>query len=470
MQATNSQKGLSIVQELSLKSHGGVAEWLLDQIALLSRDDVAVEELPIFHVAAALQAVPVLEKQRLVESAVQGFGSLPPGRRAEAVRLAMQAQGVIQQAENLELTRLAEREHAKAMQRLAALEQAGSSRSPYLLEASSHAGGGSAANGVPQISEGVTTPRARATPLVENLLRVAKEARFNEMPKEELVMISHSAQAEATRVVQPQHLLDVVTELNSQEREQLTSALVDAHVVPEGQRGVLEEAIRPGGYADKLAGALALAKKLKPYAWVALGLPALEFVLSLIMSLFSCGVPLAAWLRADAILMLCLVGAGFATSHIFSPVYAKLEEDPFGTVQRWQTAGQDPHKARNLEARLRTAVPNVALDTYRYTALGVAICALLFLLGAAWAILGVVYLLGALAWACSPPTFIVCTAFVGLRFCLVIGMVLLLFYLLDEIQKHRSRQVLLANIPLTEEAQVHEPLLKGPSAAAGEKP
>jgi len=453
------------VQGLSQKPHGEVAEWVLDQIALLSRDDVAVEDLPIFHVAGALQAVPVLEKQRLVENAVQGFGSLPPSRRAEAVRLAMQAQGVLQQAENLELTRLAEREHAKAMQRLAALEQSGSTRSPYLVEASSQAQLDPSSG---QVSERVATSRVTATPLVENLLRVSKEARFNEMPKEELVMISRSAQSEAARVVQPQHLLDVVTELNSQEREQLTSALVDAHVVPEGQRGVLEEAIRPGGYADKLAGMLAVAKRLKPYACVAVGLPAFELVLALILTLFSCGVPLAVWLRADSILMLGLVAAGFVTSHVFSPVYAKLEEDPFGTVQRWQIAGQDPQKARSLEKRLQTAVPNVPLDTYRYTALGLGICALFFLLGAAWAILGVVYLLGALAWGCSPLTFLLCMLFVVLRFCFVIGMVLLLFYLLDELQKHRSRQVLLANIPLTEEAQVHEPLLKGP--VAGERP
>eukprot|EP00403_Amphidinium_massartii_P014102 CAMPEP_0178416662 /NCGR_PEP_ID=MMETSP0689_2-20121128/24178_1 /TAXON_ID=160604 /ORGANISM="Amphidinium massartii, Strain CS-259" /LENGTH=459 /DNA_ID=CAMNT_0020038011 /DNA_START=44 /DNA_END=1419 /DNA_ORIENTATION=+ len=449
------EAGNAIIHGLLQKPQGEVTEWLLDQVALLQQESIKVEELPVFQVASALKTVSTDEKQALTRSVVQGFGSLPASRRAEAVRLAIKAQSVVQQAENLELTRLAEREHAKAMQRLAALERSGgsSTRSPVVVEAASQAHLAEAGAGGGQ-SAGASA--VRGAPLVENLLRVAKEARFNEMPQEELVTISQTAQREATRVVQPKQLLDVVTELNANEREQLTSALVEAHVVPEGQRGVLEEAVRPGGYADKLASALEFGSKLRPYAWIAVVLPVVEFGLAMILGLLPCGVQMVAWLRADSLLMLFFVIAGLCTAHIFAPVYEKLQADPFGTVQRWQSSAEDIHKAKSLRLRLQVAVPDVPFDTYRYTALGCALCAVLVVLGALWAVVGVFYVLGAMALGCNPLTLIVCILFVTLRFALIIGMVLLLFYVLDEIQKHRSRQVMLGsvNIPMTEEAQV----------------
>merc|ERR1719267_486012 len=140
------------------------------------------------------------------------------------------------------------------------------------------------------------------------------------------------AQRDAHSLIQPQQLLDVVAELEPGEREQLTEALVEARVVPEEQRGVLEEAVRPGGYADKLAGALGLASKAQQYAWVFFALPAAEFLLALIFDHLSCGTPLVAWLRGDAVLALCVAGAAYFSGTTLSPVYQSLNADLVGAV------------------------------------------------------------------------------------------------------------------------------------------
>merc|ERR1719198_1356950 len=235
--------------------------------------------MPVFKLAGVLNSAPKEMKQALVQRTMAGFGDLPANRRVEAVRLAMQSADIMQRADNYEIQRIAQREHAAAMQRLQKLEAqqaASQGGNPNGLHSSTGSAQADLRMDVPQ------------DPLVENLLRVAKEARFNEMPKDELAGMAQAAQGEAHRLIQPQQLLDVVAELDPSEREQLTEALVEARVVPEEQRGVLEEAVRPGGYADKLGGALTVAAKAREYAWVFIVLPVAEFLIAILLDNFGC--------------------------------------------------------------------------------------------------------------------------------------------------------------------------------------
>jgi len=287
-------------------------------------------------------------------------------------------------------------------------------------------------------------------PMVANLLKITKEARFNEMPPQELQQMAQAAQGQAHKLIQPQQLLDVVAELKPEERERLTEALVEAHVVPEEQRGVLEEAVRPGGYADKLAGALGLAATAQQYAWVFVVLPIVEFVLSLIFGYMKCGTPLVAWLRFDSLLALCVAGAAYFTGHTLAPVYQKLKEDPMGAVQRWQSV-QD---VRSWKTRLETAVPGVEFDTYRAGAAGLAASVLLVLIGAVWAVIGVLELLATVVFQCAFVTWFFCSTFIAMRFASVVAMLWGLYYVLDEVQRHRSRAPMFGSslLPMSEDA------------------
>lgn len=425
-----------------------IASWVLDQARDLSQPGVNVEQLPVFQVAGALKSTPTDKKQVLVQRAVAGFSDLPVHQRAEAVRLAMRSGRIMQQADTLEVTRLAEREHAAAMQRLRALEERQAAREGRPTQQ--------------QMSHGQEHFRDfghQQEPLVENLLRVAKEAKFNEMPPEELRGMAQTVRGQARTLMQPQQLLDVVQELNQDEREQLTEALVEANVVPEEQRGVLEEAVRPGGYADKLGALLRFAAKAREYAWVFIVLPIAEFVLAIILGSLTCGTPLIVWLRVDSLLALCAAATVVVTGFILAPVYRKLNEDPVGAVQRWQMpldarGPNGEYRQPTWKARLEATVPGVDFDTYRFGGVGIIAIVLLVLLGAVWAVLGVIYLVATMIFGCAAVTTFLCILFIGVRFACVVALLWGLYYILDEIQRHRSRSPMLGSslLPMSEDA------------------
>jgi len=439
-------EGMRVLEDLLRRPPVDVASWALDQARDLQRPDVNVESLPIFQLAGALNAAPKDMKQILVQRTMAGFGDLPATRRVEAVRLAMQSQDILQKADNLEVTNMARQQHAAAMQRL------------RVLEAKQAASGQGNADGSPPSGQGGPDEldfgmNGQRDPLIENLLKVAKEARFNEMPPEELQVMAQTAHGEAHRLIQPQQLLDVVAELNPVEREQLTEALVEARVVPEEQRGVLEEAVRPGGYADKLAAALTLANRVTQYSWVFVALPFVELLLALIFGYMSCGTPLVPWLRFDALLAVFVAAAAYFTGHTMAPVYAKLQEDPVGAVQRWQTVAD----ARSWKIRLETAVPGVTFETYRVGAIGLGAIVIGILIGAIWAVVGVLELLATVFMGCAFITTCFCIVFIGMRFGCVVGMFWGLYYVMDEIQNHRSRSPMLGSslLPMSEDALPH---------------
>jgi len=450
-------EGMRVMEDLMRRSPQEVANWALDQAHELGKAGANVEAMPVFKLAGVLNSAPKEMKQALVQKTMAGFGDLPASRRVEAVRLAMQSSDIMQRADNYELQRTAMSHHAAAMQRLASLEAQQAQRNPNDLNASTGSAQADLRLDVPQ------------DPLVENLLRVAKEARFDEMPKGELQGMAAAAQGEAVRLVQPQQLLDVVAELDPAEREQLTEALIEARVVPEEQRGVLEEAVRPGGYSDKLAAALGLAAKAQKYAWVFIALPVAEFILALVLQQLSCGTPLVAWLRLDALLALFCAVAAYFSGHVLGPVYEKLNADPVGAVQRWQTVGD----GRSWKARLETAVPGVQFETYRMGGIGLAVVVVLILIGAVWAIIGVLELMATALFGCSIVTTFCCILFIGMRFGCVVGLLWGLYYIMDEIQRHRSRSPMLGStlLPMSEDAfPQNNPRPGGPPHAQGQNP
>lgn len=443
MDASN-QEGARILQDLLRKPPKDVAAWALDQVSALQAPGADVNSTPIFKIAGALKATPMEHKQALVANVVKGFGELPPMQKAEFVRVAMSAKDMAGQAEQIEIGRMAQMKHAEAMQRLADLEK--------------RQGGSSGSAAAPQSQEAQSLLGSGDQPplFVENLLSVFREARFNEMPPGDLREIAQVAQKEAVHVVQPQQLLDVVHELNPQEREQLTEALVEARVVPEDQRGVLEEAVKPGGYADKLGTVFAMANTASEYKWVAVALPAAELLIGLIVGFFSCGVGLVFWLQLDGILALMGAGAIFFSAHTLGPVYEKLREDPVGAVQRWQTVDQ----SRGFRARFETTIPGVDFDSYHPQGLiGVVAMVVLVLIGAVWAVVGVVELLGTMVFGCSTLTLFFCIVFIGLRFGILVCLFLGLYYVMDEVQKHRSRPMTLGSsaLPMADDSSPTDP-------------
>ncbi|CAK0891851.1 unnamed protein product [Prorocentrum cordatum] len=253
------------------------------------------------------------------------------------------------------------------------------------------------------------------SPLLANLARVAESARLRDVPEQEVRGLRRAVQAEAAKVVRPSEIAEVVGELDPTERDALTEVLIQTGLVPEEHREVLEAAVRPGGYSDKLAGATAWVALARRYAFVAVALPLVELLLSFICGRLVCHVPLAGWLRTDAGLGLLTACASGFGAYLLSPAYAILQKDPIATVQRALAAkssspeehapgsqpllAQPPTMVARLDADLRpvleAAVPGVPYDDFRRAALCLAVALVLFVLGTLWTVVGLVELLAA---------------------------------------------------------------------------
>lgn len=421
-------QGHAVARELLRKRPSDLAGWALDQAALLSDPAVNVEQLPIFQLAHVLVELPPVTKQALVQNAVAGLAELPPSRKVEAVRLAMQTANIVQQAESLDVEQRMHQEHAAALQRLANAQQ-------------SAAGANSQVDAAPS-----------APPLIKNFLRVVEEAKLNQVPREERALLVKEAQSHAVQLAQPQQLLDVVQELRPEERAQLTEVLVEAHVVSEEQRFLLEEAVRPGGYADALSGALKWMDYAKEFAWVIGAVPAVEFGLGFILGALPCGSGMDGWLRTDGFLNLILAGAVFCASQILEPALEGIKQDPLAAVRRWQDCQE-----QDFSSHLEVLVPGVPLSTYQHAAGGLLVALVSMVLGVLWAVVGVFQFLDGLIVGCTGFTMLCAFAYIGLRAGLVLGALWLLYYVLDEIQRLRNRMPMTADsqLPMAEPAHMN---------------
>jgi len=278
----------------------------------------------------------------------------------------------------------------------------------------------SQAEGSPQDWEAVPD----APPLVRNLLLLAGEAKLAELPEHEIAEIAAEVRSEAVCLAEPQQLADTVAELRPDEREQLTDTLVEVKVVPEEQRGLLQEAVRPGGYADRLASALRLLGRARKKMWIFALLPAAELLLAILLGALPCGTPLLAWLRGDSILALGQVCCLYFAYYTLAPAYKQVQFDLVGALHRWRVAANEP----DVWERLDKAVPGVDRDVWRTGGACILAFVLLSVLGILWLVLGALEILGTVAYGCSSAILFVCNVLIGLR--LIVAATLLVFLVL----------------------------------------
>merc|ERR1712113_71357 len=107
--------------------------------------------------------------------------------------------------------------------------------------------------------------------------------------------------------------------------------------------------------------------------------------------------------------------------------------------------------------RLEAAVPGIEFETYRSGGIGIIVCVVVSLVGGCWALIGILELLGTLAFGCDILILLICVVFVALRLGIVVAIVRIMFFLLDEIQRHRCRAPLLGNSFLPASAEEAAP-------------
>lgn len=377
--------GTALLTDLLQRPPVQVATWALGQLDAMSKPNVEVNTLPIFQLVGVASSTPMDQKQALVRKAISGFAEVPAEKRTAAVRLVMQNPDLMQ------------------------LQQAGNT-----------------ASSAPPRSE-----------LMRNLLLVAKEGKFDTMRAEDLTSIAQEAQGVAAQVLKPDQILEVVKDLRPEEREQLTDKLVEAHVVPEQQRDLIEEAVRPGGYADKLTSALKVLDLACEFRWLFIFVfPVAEMIFAVSLGWLPCGTPLVMWLRVDTALTLAVACSVFYTSRLVDPIYQRLRDNPMRMVQRWQTVtDENPH----WRGRFETFLPDVSMDTYQAGATGIVCCMFFELIGACWATFGVMHLMLATSVGCSGSVVFFCVMFIALRYIIVVALLVVVFYAHDEMERRSPK-------------------------------
>lgn len=264
-------------------------------------------------------------------------------------------------------------------------------------------------------------------------MRIGQEAKLNEMPDSELQAIAEGAKTEAAQALaaMPQQLVEVVHELNPQERQALTEQLVEVEVVSREQAATLEATVQPGGYADRLHTLLRLGSLLSEYRLVISAVPLAALILSFVLGLFSCDLPLQGWLRVTAFQWLGMCCGIFAMSYLLAPGIQKLRADPMGVVQRFTQAAvpADSSFLNALEVQLREAVPELAWRNVQFSAV-LLICLILLLLlsfisgfVAVWRLVEIVFL------SCNLVVSLTTAAFMLLHIGLLVGVVALVLQL-----------------------------------------
>lgn len=345
--------GAAVLQELRARSPAELARWALGQARELAAAGARPEALPVAKLAAAVPAAPREDLEALVRSAIAGFAELPAQERADSVRLALRGAELVAQPGH-------------------DVEQA-----------------------------------AAPPPLVVNLLKVANSAHLEKVPPETWGALAEAAEAEVKESVRPQHVADVLKQLDEGERSQLTDILVETKVVPEAQRSTVDEVFKPGGHADKLHTGLSWAMAVRRWSPALLLLPVVECMLAY-GPLMQGGGTLASWLRFDCWLTFGLVAAMAYTMSASMPLVDVLGKDPLGAVRRAsETSGP--------EAALRAALPGVPLSHMKRVAAGAVAAVALALCSLCWGALGALLVPVAALSRCSPLPFLISVLVIGLR-------------------------------------------------------
>mmetsp|Transcript_91170 Transcript_91170/g.232027 ORF Transcript_91170/g.232027 Transcript_91170/m.232027 type:complete len:274 (+) Transcript_91170:858-1679(+) len=202
------------------------------------------------------------------------------------------------------------------------------------------------------------------------------------------------------QALQPEQFLHIVAALRPEEREEIAGLLVEGDLVPEEQLGMLEETIRPGGHADKVAFFLWVYGQVRRYHWLLIVLPMLELALAIALGGLPCKRPLAVWLRGDAVLAMAASIAILSAGQVFSRVVDRLCADPVGSLRRWKAS--DPED--DLLARVEAVLPGVELDPQSPGFIALLCLGLVLLTGVLWLFIGLYELPAAFLAACSPTT------------------------------------------------------------------
>ncbi|CAL1161349.1 unnamed protein product, partial [Cladocopium goreaui] len=93
--------------------------------------------------------------------------------------------------------------------------------------------------------------------------------------------------------------------------------------------------------------------------------------------------PSQAWLRADAISAVVMVGGVWLCSSQLEPVLQHVRQDPVGVGQQWQQNQKLP-----LQQRLEMLVPGVGIFAYQLSAIGAVIAVVFLAFGLANTLVG----------------------------------------------------------------------------------
>lgn len=383
--------GLALIDELLSKPPSKAAEWALDQACSLAEVGTDVRQLPIFRLAQSAGAISAAQRQELVRHAVAGFGRLPPHRQAVAVRIAVEAS---------ELLQASPQSSGDEGRRPATVDRGTSSSA---------------------------RPPPPPLPVVKNLQAIMQETSLGELSRQEVAQLAEEVQSRALQEVQPERLLGMVSELRPKDRERLSLALAEGCALPEDQRGLVEAAVRPGGFTDKLTPLLWLFGEARRRTWVLFGPPVVELILALACTGLPCSWPLAGWLRGDAVLSLCVAILIECLLRSLNPVLQKLRADPMGAAKRWSSMKGDDDIIRRLEA----VTPGLDLGPCTSGGLGFIFLCVLLVIGVMWLMMGVAELLGGMVSECTPIVLHLFVLFFGLRVCMAVVLAQLMHSMLS---------------------------------------
>lgn len=338
---------------LERKSPAEAAEWFVRHLADLNQEsDIMVS--PLYELATAAKDASTDEAARLLAAVVQGVGELPAKTRSEVVLLCTMLAETMQDGEN-------SRASAQTVQNLRAI--------------------------------------------------VGMVARCGR-PQGELQLMAHVAQDEVQSILtkNPQIVLDTVTALPQAERKRVMTVLEKSEVLPETQKRVVTDAIKPGGYADQIQDTVKFIDVSYARRYVVPGVAVAEALVSMWLGRKACSNRLISWLYWDSLLSLATSVAIGYTCKTLSPVYYRLREDVLGTLAGIKRTVQSGWKDWDPE------LTGTETGAFQNAKIGAALSLVFLAFSTFWATLGFANLLdGLILMRCSLFALLVCIVFVGLR-------------------------------------------------------
>lgn len=236
--------------------------------------------------------------------------------------------------------------------------------------------------------------------------------------------------------------VEQISQLDRDERARLREALLMNNQIPEEQRRLVMDTVRPDGYADQLMWAYRAAQSARANAWLGAVLTVAELVFAcvgnrVLPETSGCSAWLQCWLLFDSLFALAAVGATFLLVSRVTSVFKEIGDNPTGAAQRYHAAaGNDG----NWQEGLGAVVPEIDLQTYLAWA-GIAIlCAACVLIGAIGALLALVVLLWKTLNGCIGITGGISAAVVMVRLGTAWFVLSIWLYIRGEILTHNDMQ------------------------------